>query len=284
METRPVRLDAFNAMPDAVGELTACCASPGWARAVADARPYPSVDALVEHAATVLAGLDEDEIDLALAGHPRIGERSAHASAQREQSGVTDADRAALAEANRAYQQRFGHVYLVCADGRPAAYLLDILHTRLHHTPTQERATLRAELNELNTLRLRRLVDTSEPERGSDPPPEGVVAPKCRLSTHVLDVGLGRPAAGVAVTITFPDGTVRDGVTDEDGRVDPIADGALPGGTYRLRFDTGAYFAGTGQAGFHPEVVVAVGIDADRPHTHVPLLLSPYSYTTYRGS
>lgn len=104
------------------------------------------------------------------------------------------------------------------------------------------------------------------------------------LSTHVLDVALGRPAAGVRVSCTFPDGTVRDGVTDGDGRIAPLADGPLPGGTYRLRFDTGAYFAATGQVGFHPEVVVAVTVDADRPHTHVPLLLSPFSYTTYRGS
>ncbi|GAA3248754.1 hydroxyisourate hydrolase [Pseudonocardia petroleophila] len=104
------------------------------------------------------------------------------------------------------------------------------------------------------------------------------------LSTHVLDAALGRPAAGVAVALTAPDGTVREGVTDDDGRIGDLAPGALPGGTYRLRFDTGSYFSATGQAGFYPEVVVAVTVDADRPHTHVPLLLSPFSYSTYRGS
>lgn len=104
------------------------------------------------------------------------------------------------------------------------------------------------------------------------------------LSTHVLDAALGHPAAGVAVTLTGPDGAVHHGVTDDDGRVAALAPGALPGGTYRLRFDTGAYFAATGQSGFYPEVVVAVTIDADRPHTHVPLLLSPFAYSTYRGS
>lgn len=104
------------------------------------------------------------------------------------------------------------------------------------------------------------------------------------LSTHVLDVALGRPAVGVSVTVVYPDGSVGGGVTDGDGRIAPLAGGPLPGGTYRLRFDTGAYFAATGQVGFHPEVVVAVTVDTDRPHTHVPLLLSPFSYTTYRGS
>ena len=104
------------------------------------------------------------------------------------------------------------------------------------------------------------------------------------VSTHVLDAALGRPAVGVAVSLLVPDGGVIDAVTDDDGRVAALAPGALPGGTYRLRFDTGAYFAATGQEVFYPEVVVAVTIDADRPHTHVPLLLSPFAYSTYRGS
>lgn len=104
------------------------------------------------------------------------------------------------------------------------------------------------------------------------------------VSTHVLDTALGRPAAGVAVTLDGPDGAVGCGVTDDDGRIAALAAGALPGGAYRVRFDTGGYFAATGQQGFYPEVVVAVTIDADRPHTHVPLLLSPFAYSTYRGS
>lgn len=104
------------------------------------------------------------------------------------------------------------------------------------------------------------------------------------LSTHVLDAALGRAAAGVPVSLTAPDGSVVHAVTDTDGRVADLATGALPGGTYRLRFDTGAHFAATGQQGFYPEVVVAVTIDPDSAHTHVPLLLAPYAYTTYRGS
>jgi 5-hydroxyisourate hydrolase len=104
------------------------------------------------------------------------------------------------------------------------------------------------------------------------------------ISTHVLDAALGRPAAGVAVTLEGPGGLSRAGVTDDDGRIGDLAPGALPGGVYRLRFATGDYHAATGQDGFYPEVVVAVTVDADRPHTHVPLLLSPFAYSTYRGS
>lgn len=104
------------------------------------------------------------------------------------------------------------------------------------------------------------------------------------ISTHVLDAALGRPAAGVAVVLEHPGGERTTGVTDDDGRVAALTPGALPGGVYRVRFDTGAYFAATGQQGFYPEVVVAVTIEADRAHTHVPLLLSPFAYSTYRGS
>lgn len=104
------------------------------------------------------------------------------------------------------------------------------------------------------------------------------------ISTHVLDAALGRPAAGVPVEIETPDGTLSGAITDADGRIGVLATGELAGGTYRLRFDTGAYFAATGQQGFYPEVVIAVTIDPARGHHHVPLLLAPYAYSTYRGS
>ena len=104
------------------------------------------------------------------------------------------------------------------------------------------------------------------------------------ISTHVLDAALGAPAAGVAVEIEGPDGFRSRAATDDDGRVGALATGDLAAGTYRLRFDTAAYFEGTGQQGFYPEVVIAVTIDPARGHHHVPLLLAPYAYSTYRGS
>jgi 2-oxo-4-hydroxy-4-carboxy-5-ureidoimidazoline decarboxylase len=156
-----MRLDAFNVLPGAEAELLACCASPVWARAVAAGRPYATVADLLDRAGAVLADLPEAEIDRALAGHPRIGERSAHASSQQEQAAVASADRPvldALAAGNRAYEERFGHVYLVCADGRTAGELLAVLRARLANDAATERATARAELGKINTIRLGRLV------------------------------------------------------------------------------------------------------------------------------
>ncbi len=103
------------------------------------------------------------------------------------------------------------------------------------------------------------------------------------LSTHVLDTSAGRPAVGLRVTLESADGTVlATGATDHDGRVGGLADG-LGTGDLRLRFDTGAWFAGQGRATFYPEVVVAFSVEGDE-HFHVPLLLSPFGYSTYRGS
>jgi 5-hydroxyisourate hydrolase len=98
------------------------------------------------------------------------------------------------------------------------------------------------------------------------------------LSTHVLDTATGTPAAGVPIRLETRAGEqLGDGLTDADGRVGSLG-GELANGDYVLRFDVAAY-----APGFFPEVVVVFTI-ADERHHHVPLLLSPYGYSTYRGS
>jgi 5-hydroxyisourate hydrolase len=104
------------------------------------------------------------------------------------------------------------------------------------------------------------------------------------LSTHVLDATTGSPAADVPVTLTDSDGNVlADAVTDDDGRIADLAPGALSG-VYRLRFDTAVYFTARGVTAFYPEVIITFEITDAASHYHVPLLLSPYAYSTYRGS
>lgn len=102
------------------------------------------------------------------------------------------------------------------------------------------------------------------------------------LSTHVLDAVTGTPAAGIALEVTAEGDPVAAGVTDTDGRA-RLAEDLTPG-TYRLRFATGDWFAAAGRETFHPEVVVAFSVTPGRAHLHVPLLLSPFAYSTYRGS
>ncbi len=104
------------------------------------------------------------------------------------------------------------------------------------------------------------------------------------LSTHVLDAATGRPAVDVAVTLTDTAGAeVAAGHTDADGRIGELG-GELSAGVYRLRFDTGAFFTAQGVTGFYPEIVIAFEITDPASHYHVPVLLSPYAYSTYRGS
>jgi 5-hydroxyisourate hydrolase len=112
--------------------------------------------------------------------------------------------------------------------------------------------------------------------------------PRSRVTTHVLDAVSGRPAAGVAVTLEhrLDDAwaAVASGQTDDDGRIADFGPVDLAPGTYRVTFDTGAHFAAIGQAAFYPEVVITFTLDDADAHYHVPLLLSPYAFSTYRGS
>jgi 5-hydroxyisourate hydrolase len=107
------------------------------------------------------------------------------------------------------------------------------------------------------------------------------------VSTHVLDASAGQPAAGVAVSLSLGDPTggwvaVESGETDGDGRHRFAA--ATAPGVYQLTFGTGAYFAGRAVAAFYPEVTIAFTVTDAAAHYHVPLLLSPFAYSTYRGS
>ncbi len=107
------------------------------------------------------------------------------------------------------------------------------------------------------------------------------------ITTHVLDSVAGRPAAGIDVVLEHHDGDwvgVAEGRTNEDGRIGDLGPESLPSGRYRITFDTGAYFAKTNTATFYPEVTITFEIDENEKHYHVPILLSPYAFSTYRGS
>ncbi|WP_380173330.1 2-oxo-4-hydroxy-4-carboxy-5-ureidoimidazoline decarboxylase [Kineococcus sp. DHX-1] len=155
-----IELEALDA-PRCEGVLRTCCDAPAWAARVAAARPFGSVETLLSTAATDLAATSEQDVDAALAAHPRIGERSESATSRREQAGALAADEDVLrrlAEGNRRYEERFGHVYLVFATGRSADELLALLEQRLENDPATERQVLRRELAAITVLRLRRLL------------------------------------------------------------------------------------------------------------------------------
>lgn len=153
----------LNEMDDdeARAALRSCCASTAWVERMMLARPFGDVPAVLDAADRALAEISEDGLDEALAGHPRIGDRPDNASSAREQSGVAGSSASVLAElrdANVAYEARFGHVYLVFANRRPADELLAILRTRMTNDASTERRVLRAELAKINRARLLRML------------------------------------------------------------------------------------------------------------------------------
>jgi len=301
-------LDVFNTLPaDDVRELLlSCCAAPSWAAAVTAGRPYADRAALTAAARARIGALPWPEVAGAVAAHPRIGrpptgtgrdaewsrrEQAAATAASATDGSGTDgsaadagtdgsaADRAGadvaadLAAANDAYEQRFGYRFLIFANGRGAAELVAAARQRLHHDPDTEQGVVRTELGDIAALRLGRLVDD--------------IAAPAPLSSHVLDTTTGTPAAGIAVRLDAADPvdgwrTVATGHTDADGRLRDWVPGAgWAAGTYRLVFDVADRL---GADAFYTEIPVVFTVRDAARHHHVPLLLSPYGYTTYRGS
>jgi 2-oxo-4-hydroxy-4-carboxy-5-ureidoimidazoline decarboxylase len=280
-------LAEFNDLTDSAArrELLACCNAAAWADAVASGRPYASAEDLLAASDRAVAALSRADLAEALAGHPRLGDRSLTGPSAGEQAGVTAADadlRNQLAAGNAEYERRFGHIYLACATGRDAASLLAFLRQRLANDPDTEWRVVAGELAKINQIRLRALA-------GAGPQADAPVGSE--ISTHVLDAVTGAPASGVVVRLERPgDGEIGRASTSPDGRIAGFGAGPLPAGTYRLVFETGPYLAaaharseGVGEP-FYPEVTVTFAVDGQRPRYHVPLLLGPYSYTTYRGS
>jgi len=162
-----VTLEEFNAAPDdaVTAALLACCDVPRWAAAVRDHRPYDDVEALAAVADQAARELSGAEVDRALAAHPRIGERARGratdaAWSRQEQSGVGSDDdlRRTLADANRAYEERFDRVFLICATGLTGEQILARLRLRLDNDPETEAAVVADELRKIAALRVRKLV------------------------------------------------------------------------------------------------------------------------------
>jgi 2-oxo-4-hydroxy-4-carboxy-5-ureidoimidazoline decarboxylase len=163
-------VEAFNALPAVRLEedLLACCAAPAWGAAVAAKRPYRERAEILAEADAAARGLTWDEVLTGLSAHPRIGERAAGDSAEaawsrREQSAAAqsadETTRTALIEANRAYEERFGHVFLIFASGRTQAEILAAARERLGNDEATERAIVADQLRRIALLRLERVLD-----------------------------------------------------------------------------------------------------------------------------
>jgi 2-oxo-4-hydroxy-4-carboxy-5-ureidoimidazoline decarboxylase len=148
-------LEEFNAAPadEAIAAMLACCGSGRFAAAMAAGRPYPSAAAALAAVDAVFATLTWPDVREAMDRHPRIGDRVTGQSAT-EQAGVADATRGALLAGNAEYEDRFGHVFLICATGLTGDQILDALRERLKNNEEMERTVAATELGAITRLRV----------------------------------------------------------------------------------------------------------------------------------
>lgn len=161
--TQARTLAAFNAASPAAAQqdLLACCASQSFARVMASGRPYQDRAAVRAAVDAAFAALSWDDIVESMNAHPRIGDRVSDGQSAAEQSGAASASdgvRQALAAGNAAYEEQFGHVFLICASGLSGQEMLGQLQARLGHDPAAERPVVRAELRKITQLRLAKLL------------------------------------------------------------------------------------------------------------------------------
>ena len=292
----PTTLDHLNAT-DRAGFVAALGGiyemSPWVAERAVAARPFATVADLHAAMQAVVASAAADQQLALIRGHPELAGKVVRADAltaasQQEQGSLgldrlSDAEFARFERLNAAYRERFGFPFVVCVRRHTRDSILDRFERRLGNDPDAERAAALAEIGLIARLRLVDAVDGP-----GKPKTDG------RLSTHVLDTASGRPADGVRVELreigASAEALLAEAVTNADGRTDaPLLAGApLRIGRYRLDFHVGAYFAtrqiGVADPPFLDIVPIRFSIAEPEGHYHVPLLVSPWSYSTYRGS
>ncbi|WP_392673532.1 2-oxo-4-hydroxy-4-carboxy-5-ureidoimidazoline decarboxylase [Streptomyces sp. LN785] len=161
-------LARFNALADdeTTTVLHEVCAGAAWGRAILSRRPYATVEALLSAGDAATAALTGEDLAEAMAGHPPIGRPvpgdPASSREQRGMAGATEELRAEMLELNLAYQERFGHVFLICATGATGEQMRDAVKSRIGNSPEREREIARTELGRINRIRLTRLVTEGE--------------------------------------------------------------------------------------------------------------------------
>jgi len=292
----PVALNALNAMSragfvDALGDVFEH--APWIAEGAVSLRPFRTVAALHEAMLAVLAAASPNAVMEFLNNHPDLAGPGARplpltADSQAEQRGagldaLTPDETARLAQWNAEYLARFGFPFIICVRRHTQDSIFSEFARRRGGEPASERGAALGEIARITALRLvARVVGDGTPRVYGE------------LTTHLLDTACGRPAAGVTIELLVlaGDGSARrvaTAVTDADGRTpEPlIAARPVPIGTYEARFSLGAYLArstGEGRPSFLDVVPVRFNVAEPEGHYHIPLLFTPWSYSTYRGS
>lgn len=271
-------------------KLSLCCGSAKWQELLAGKFPFNSPNDLVKASERIWYDeCGESDWVEAFSHHPKIGSIKAlsekfastkHLAANEQQS-VTSADESVitkLAEGNSSYEKRFGFIFIVSATGKSASEMLRLLEDRFQNTYFEELNNAMGEQHKITIIRFQKMLTMEKWN----------LAPG-QVTTHVLDTSLGNPGENITIRLKRPyEGgwqIVTQGVTNSDGRIPELLPPLrkLPSGNYKMVFDTGNYFTANNIKGFYPEVEIQFKI-TDTSHYHVPLLINPFGFSTYRGS
>jgi 2-oxo-4-hydroxy-4-carboxy-5-ureidoimidazoline decarboxylase len=268
--------------------------APWVAEAVHGKRPFANLTALNDAMSAVVRAAPAEQRTALLKGHPdlagkaaRAGTTTSDSKAEQASAGLdrlTEAELKEFHRLNAAYREKFGIPFIVCVRRHSKDSILRNFERRLHNSLAVEEESALTEIFRISALRLDQRVEAADrlPVHG-------------RLSTHVLDTHRGEPAGGVRVELFERSGDqeqclIATAVTNRDGRTDePLIGGRpLPIGRYELHFHVGDYFSRQEVRRSDPPfldiVPVQFGLAEPEGHYHVPLLVTPWSYTTYRGS
>jgi 2-oxo-4-hydroxy-4-carboxy-5-ureidoimidazoline decarboxylase len=268
--------------------------SPWVAETAAAARPFASLGALYAAMTTAVRAADAGRQMAVIRAHPdlagkaaREGDLTADSKLEQASAGLdrlSEDEFSAFHRLNNAYRDKFDIPFIICVRRHGKGSILRQFEQRLRHDATAERDAALTEICRIAALRLDQRI--AAPDR---------LRVHGRLSTHVLDTHAGSPAADVAITLHEVDasGVARllvSGSTNADGRTNRplIAEQPIPIAQYELRFSVGDYFAARGTPASDPPfldvVPIRFAVAEPEGHYHVPLLVTPWSYSTYRGS
>jgi 2-oxo-4-hydroxy-4-carboxy-5-ureidoimidazoline decarboxylase len=290
---QPVPLDSVNGLSPAefvtlLGEVFE--RAPWVAEAVAPLHPFATVTGLHDAMLAAVVAAPDEAFTQLLNRHPDLAGPAAPkepltADSAREQAGaglnrLSPQETARLAALNARYRARFGFPFIICARRHTKDSIFAEFERRLANDIAEERRAALAEIARITALRLA--------ARVSGP---GMPKVHGELTTHLLDVAQGRPAAGVPIELYVlsaqgPADLVATAISNEDGRTSAplIAGRPIPNGTYELRFSLGAYFSGQTGSAFLEVVPVRFTTAEPEGRYHIPLLFTPWGYSTYRGS
>jgi len=268
--------------------------SPWIAEQAAAARPFAGVKVLFAAMKDVVDRAPPEQLMTLIKGHPDLADKTQRAAgltaeSTHEQNSLgldrlSDAEYEAFERVNGAYRTKFGIPYIVCARRHTKDSVLRDFERRLPNDAATEMKTSVAEICRIAALRLDQLVEADDK-----------LSVHGRLSTHVLDTHSGKPAAGISVVLTELSNlgearVVARAITNSDGRTDqPLIGGRpVPIGRYELMFSVGDYFAARNvpmsDPPFLDQIPLRFSVSDPEGHLHVPLLVTPWSYGTYRGS